>query len=127
MKIRSKAPLRIGFGGGGTDLDSYCDKFGGYVLNATISLQVHCFIEPKNNGKIIFSSPDYKEFVEIDSMKELKLNGEMDLHKGVYNKIIKHFNLEPLSFEMITYSDAPPGGSGLGVVQLDSLNDKVIF
>jgi len=114
MKIRSKAPLRIGFGGGGTDLDSYCDKFGGYVLNATISLQVHCFIEPKNNGKIIFSSPDYKEFVEIDSMKELKLNGEMDLHKGVYNKIIKHFNLEPLSFEMITYSDAPPGGSGLG-------------
>ncbi len=69
MKIRSIAPLRIGFGGGGTDLSSYCDKYGGHVLNATISLSVHCFIQPTNHNKIIFKSPDYKEKVKLKSRK----------------------------------------------------------
>jgi len=114
MKIRSIAPLRIGFGGGGTDLSSYCDKYGGHVLNATISLSVHCFIQPTNHNKIIFKSPDYKEKVKLKSEKYLELNNEMDLHKGVYNRLVKDFNLEPLSFELTTFSDIPPGGSGLG-------------
>tara|TARA_X000000368_G_scaffold410129_1_gene393130 strand:+ start:713 stop:1735 length:1023 start_codon:yes stop_codon:yes gene_type:complete len=114
MKIRSTAPLRIGFGGGGTDLDSYCNKFGGYVLNATISLKSHCLIQPTNDQKIIFESPDYLEFSSQKMSKKLILNGEMNLHKGVYNRIVKEFKLEPLSFKMTTYSDAPPGGSGLG-------------
>ena len=114
MKIRSTAPLRIGFGGGGTDLDSYCNQFGGYVLNATISLKSHCLIQPTNDQKIIFESPDYLEFLSQKTSNQLILNGEMDLHKGVYNRIIKEFKLKPLSFKMLTFSDAPPGGSGLG-------------
>ncbi|MGZ4090267.1 MAG: GHMP family kinase ATP-binding protein, partial [Bacteroidia bacterium] len=49
-----------------------------------------------------------------DSSSELPIDGILDLHKGVYNRIVKDFNLGvPLSFSMITYSDAPPG-SGLG-------------
>ena len=114
MKVRSKSPLRIGFGGGGTDLDSYSNFYGGHVLNATISLSTHCTIIPKNDKKIIFSSPDYHEKVILDSSKLLEIDGNMNLHKGVYNRIIKDYNIEPLSFELITFSDAPPGGSGLG-------------
>ncbi len=114
MKVRSRSPLRIGFGGGGTDLNSYCDLYGGHVLNATISLSTYCLIIPKNNKKIIFSSPDYNEKATLNSSNFLEIDGNMNLHKGVYNRIIKDYNIEPLSFELITFSDAPPGGSGLG-------------
>ena len=54
MIIRSKAPLRLGLAGGGTDLNNYCDIYGGYVLNATISLFTHCTIQTTSNNQIIF-------------------------------------------------------------------------
>jgi D-glycero-alpha-D-manno-heptose-7-phosphate kinase len=113
MKIRSKAPLRLGLAGGGTDLDAYCDNFVGYVLNSTISLYVHCTIEAKDDGKIIFESTDIEQAVEVESSEFLELDGHMDLYKGIYNRIIKDYVKKPLSFNISTYSDVP-SGSGLG-------------
>jgi len=113
MIIRSKAPLRLGLAGGGTDVSPYCDIFGGCVLNTTINLYTYCTITPKDNGTVRFVATDRDEIETMHSTSILPLNGILDLHKGVYNRIVKNYNLSPLSFEMTTYSDAP-AGSGLG-------------
>ncbi len=114
MLIRSKAPLRIGLAGGGTDVSPYSDQFGGSVLNASINLYAYSTIKPLNNGKIIFNAIDRNKRIELDADKILDIDGDLNLQKGVYNRIIKEFNNnEPLSFELSTYVDAP-AGSGLG-------------
>ena len=113
MIIRTKAPLRLGLSGGGTDLDVYASKYTGYVLNATISLYAHTTLKETNDGKIRFISLDHNESIELDSSEFLELDGVMDLYKGIYNRIIKDFVKKPLSFELYTYSDVP-SGSGLG-------------
>lgn len=113
MIIRSKAPLRIGLAGGGTDVSPYSDIYGGAILNATINMYAYADIEPCENGKIIFKLNDKDEYYEYSSQKELPLDGNLDLIKSIYNKVVKKFDLQPLSFILSTYVDAPPG-SGLG-------------
>lgn len=111
--IRSLTPLRLGLAGGGTDIDLYCDKYVGNVLNATISLYIHCTIKERDDRKIIFDSPDTNSCAEYDSAKWLAYDGNMDLFKAIYNRLVKDFSLESLSFSLHTYSDVP-SGSGLG-------------
>ena len=113
MIVRSKAPLRIGFAGGGTDLSPYCDVYGGCVLNATINLYVYSIIKESQNSLILFKAPDIDLTEQVPVEKEVPLNGVLDLHKAVYNKIVKNFDCKPQSFEITTFSDVPPG-SGLG-------------
>ena len=115
MIIRSKAPLRIGLAGGGTDLETYSNVFGGCVLNAAIQMYAYCTIIPTNDNKIKIYSYDNKNNIEIDSTPEINLEGNtLILHRGVYNRIVKDFNGgKPLSFIMSTSNDAPVG-SGLG-------------
>lgn len=113
MIVRSKAPLRLGLAGGGSDVSPYSDLYGGVILNATIDLYAYCTIEEINYQYIEIESTDlHKKFSSI-SLSELPIDGNLDLHKGVYNHIIKKFHLSPLSFKLTTYSDAP-AGSGLG-------------
>lgn len=115
MIIRSRAPLRLGFAGGGTDLETYSNINGGAVLNATVSMYAYCSIIPTDNGKICIYSYDNKNNLEIDSVPYIAPDGDkLILHRGVYNRIVKDFNGgNPLSFIMSTSNDAPVG-SGLG-------------
>lgn len=113
MIIRSKAPLRLGLAGGGSDVAPYSDIYGGAILNATLSMYAYATITPRNDGKIVFKNDDSSLHDEFDSVEFLEANGSFDLHKGVYNRIVKDFVRKPLSFELTTYVDAPPG-SGLG-------------
>lgn len=113
MLIRSKAPLRLGLAGGGTDVSPYSDIYGGAILNATISLYAYTTIEPLDNGKIVFSSPDSGLEEIYDSLKELPTDGYFVLAKGVYNRVVKQFATKPLSFRLTSHVDSP-AGSGLG-------------
>jgi D-glycero-alpha-D-manno-heptose-7-phosphate kinase len=113
MIYRSKAPLRIGLAGGGTDVSPYSDIYGGAILNATINLFAYASIIPRNDGKIVFHAVDNNKRLELDSTEIIPFNGELDLLKGIYNRIVKDFTRHKLSFELTTIVDAPPG-SGLG-------------
>ena len=113
MIYRSKAPLRLGLAGGGTDVAPYSDLFGGAILNATISMYAYATIEPLTDDKIILNAVDKEEYFEFNSLSSLPLDGNLDLIKGIYNRVVKDFTGKPLSFKLSTFVDAPPG-SGLG-------------
>ena len=113
MIYRSKAPLRIGLAGGGTDVSPYSDQYGGAILNATISLFAYANIEPIEENAIIVQALDRKEEQRFDWAPALPIDGTLDLLKGVYNRIHKDFGMPLTGFRLSTFVDAP-AGSGLG-------------
>lgn len=114
MRIRSKAPLRLGLAGGGTDVSPFSDIYGGAILNATINMYAYTTLEPTEEGKIVFENPINPELSEtFDSQDFLLPEGYFVLHKGVYNRIVRQFTHKPLSFKISSFVDAP-AGSGLG-------------
>ena len=113
MIYRSKAPLRIGLAGGGTDVSPYSDEYGGAILNATISLSAYASIEPLDTATIIVETLDRKEIQQFDLADALPINGQLDLLKGVYNRIRKEYGFPKTGFRLSTFVDAP-AGSGLG-------------
>lgn len=114
MIIRSKAPLRLGLAGGGSDVSPYSEIYGGAVLNATIDQYAYCTIEETFTNSIVIHASDLNLKKKYPSVLNLPIDGVLDLHKGVYNRIVKDFKItKPLSFKITTYCDAPPG-SGLG-------------
>lgn len=113
MIYRSKAPLRIGLAGGGTDVSPYSDEYGGAILNATISLYANATIEPLLEDKIILIALDRGETLEYDWAEQLPIDGKLDLLKGIYNRIQKDYKIGKRGFRLSTFVDAP-AGSGLG-------------
>ena len=114
MIYRSKAPLRLGLAGGGSDVSPYSEIYGGAVLNATIDQYAYCTIEETSSGTIIISAADIGIRKRYPSALDLLVDGHLDLHKGVYNRVVRKFGItKPLSFKMTTWCDVPPG-SGLG-------------
>jgi D-glycero-alpha-D-manno-heptose-7-phosphate kinase len=113
MIVRSKAPLRIGLAGGGTDLSPYADLYGGAILNATIDLYAYASLEPLNNGKIEFCVDGTDRCITLESKKKLEIIEGYELFIGVYNRVVEQFKLDKLSFRLTSYIEAPQG-SGLG-------------
>ena len=107
MIIRSKAPFRVSFGGGGTDMAPYCIEHGGCVINTTIDRHVYITLKPRQDKEIhIFSINLNKEFQF--KIGDRNYSTEFDLFKGVINVLeIKE------GFDIIVYSELP-AGSGMG-------------
>jgi len=114
MLIRSRAPLRLGLAGGGTDVSPYCDEFGGAILNATIDYYAYASLEPLENGRVEFESADLRANASYEATPVLANDGRLDLFKAVYNHVVRNFNNgQPLSLRISTRVDVP-AGSGLG-------------
>lgn len=108
MIIRSKAPLRVSFGGGGTDISPYCDENGGVVLSSTINKYAYCSIIPNNSNEITVNSLDFDMTVKYNVKEKLYFNGKLDLVKAA----LKAMNINE-GCEVYLQCDAP-AGSGLG-------------
>lgn len=112
--VRSRASLRLGLAGGGTDVAPYCDVHGGYVLNVTIDRYAYAVLRCRGDGMVRFEASDQQIHCLSAAADELELDGCLNLHKAVYNHFISTYNQrQPISVELSTFCDAPVG-SGLG-------------
>ncbi len=108
LVVRAKAPLRVSFAGGGTDLYSYFKDYGGYVLSSTMDKYCQGTLVKRSDQRITLHSSDLGAFEELSSINQLSYGGKMDLIKAVIKL------MEPsYGFDLYLYSDVPPG-TGLG-------------
>lgn len=106
---RSKSPVRISFGGGGSDTYSFFKNEIGAVINATISLYTHSLLKLRLDNKIHIQSADLNDSIDFNDIDELKkYDGKFNLIKSVIQTINPSFG-----FELYLDSDYPLG-SGLG-------------
>jgi D-glycero-alpha-D-manno-heptose-7-phosphate kinase len=112
--VRSRAPLRLGLAGGGTDLSPYCDVYGGAVLNATIDHYAFATLD---------TGVSDVEFFAADTGARLRLGladaldcptDVLPLHHAVFRRVVREFfGGRPFPCRLVTHCEAPPG-SGLG-------------
>jgi len=110
MIIRSKAPLRISFVGGGTDVPPYVEERGGVVLSATIDKYAYGSLRLRDDRDITVQSLDYDIVAKYHLDDDLQYDGELDLVKAVIKNMS---NGRKQGLDFFIHSDAPPG-SGLG-------------
>ena len=111
--MRARAPVRIDFAGGWTDVARFARESAGAVVNAAISIYSYASIrqtegDEGRGGGIQIYSADFDLYVEAADIRRLEYDGNADLVKAA----IRHLGVES-RFLIMTRSDAPPG-SGLG-------------
>lgn len=107
---RARAPVRISFAGGGSDLTRYfSSNSDGAVINATISVFSHALLKLREDKKIIVKSLDLNETLVADDLeKAIAAPGKFGLIQAIF-KLIK----PAFGFELYLHSDFPLK-SGLG-------------
>jgi D-glycero-alpha-D-manno-heptose-7-phosphate kinase len=112
--IRAKAPLRVSFAGGGTDVPPFPEREGGLVLSATINHYAYGGLRPRRDGLIGIESLDLGMQVQFDADDPLASDGNLDLVKAAIRKLGRTTNGNgEHGFDLFLHSSAPPG-SGLG-------------
>lgn len=111
--VRARAPVRIDFAGGWTDVARFARESAGAVVNAAISIYSYASVrtDPAPSGAgggIRIYATDFDLYIEAADIRRLEYDGNADLLKAA----IRHLNVDA-SFFITTRSDAPPG-SGLG-------------
>jgi D-glycero-alpha-D-manno-heptose-7-phosphate kinase len=112
--VRSRAPLRLGLAGGGTDVSPYCDEHGGYVLNATIDRYAYVTLERIDGDEVEFVAADQDFRWRGPAQDPQPDDPRVALHAGVYRRFVRDFGGgRCVALRMISSADGPPG-SGLG-------------
>ena len=93
---RARAPVRISFGGGGSDLTHYFSvNDGGAVINTTISLYSHATLRMRGDSKVIINSLDLGKTLQADDLSvALSQEGEFGLIQAVLKAIDPDFGFE---------------------------------
>jgi D-glycero-alpha-D-manno-heptose-7-phosphate kinase len=111
---RARAPVRISFGGGGSDLTHYFSGQDGAVINTTISLYSHATLRVRDDEKVSIHSLDLNESLQADSLQqalakeELAQEDRFGLIKALLRIVLPDFG-----FDLYLHSDFPMN-SGLG-------------
>ncbi len=106
--VFARAPARVGFAGGGTDLTSFFHDSKGAVLNCAVKKYARAHIKLRNDNKYLFKSFDTQEEVIYNSREEVVLDGKLDLLKCA---VLVFDEIPPM--DLSTQSEIPIG-SGLG-------------
>jgi D-glycero-alpha-D-manno-heptose-7-phosphate kinase len=108
--LRARAPLRVSFAGGGTDVPPYPAEKGGLVLSATINRYAYGTLRPRDDRQIVIQSLDLDVVASI-ALEEARPDGDkLDLIKAAIQQLAAD---SPCGFDLFLHSAAPPG-SGLG-------------
>lgn len=106
---RARSPVRISFGGGGSDLTHFFAGEGGAVLNTTISLYSHATLRVRSDEQVIIHSRDLGESLHADNLQgALAQSGRFGLIQALLKAVHPDFG-----FELYLHSDFPMS-SGLG-------------
>jgi D-glycero-alpha-D-manno-heptose-7-phosphate kinase len=107
--IRSRAPVRVSFGGGGSDLTHYFESNAGAVINAAISIYSHATMKLRNDAKVKIVSRDLKAELVAENLDDaLSQKGRFGLIQSLLSIVRPSYG-----FELYLHSDFPVG-SGLG-------------
>lgn len=104
----ARAPLRVSFCGGGTDLPAYYERYGGVVVSTTIDKYVYAHLSPNGSGDAQITSADYQTFYRHHIGEPMGWDGDLALPRAVLHE----FGLDG-GAEVFVASEVPPG-TGLG-------------
>lgn len=103
-----RAPTRISFAGGGTDLPAYYEQFGGCVISTSIDKYFYVFLQASPDPTLQITSSDYQTFYRHAAKQDFFWEGDLSLPRA----ILHHFDITR-GVSMFLASEIPPG-TGLG-------------
>src|SRR6266571_3195186 len=104
----ARAPMRISFGGGGTDLEAYYAQYGGFVISTAINKYFYAILTTDESDDLQVISADYRSLFRHSTYNDLFWDGDLALPKA----ILHHFGIRR-GLNLFVASEVPPG-TGLG-------------